>query len=350
MSSRNVLILGIVAILALAAGLWLAGRQTSAVPGDSRGALYPGLENELDVIEAVRIFKAGNARAVELKHGEAGWSVTERAGYRADETKLRRLVRAIAEAAVLEEKTSNPERYAALGVEDTGKPDAKGVRVELAGTARPANLIVGNTGPGASSRYVRRAGEAQSWLIDQAIDAPAEPDAWLAKEIADIPADRVQAVTVTAQGGKRYTAAKASRGDEHFNVEKLPKGKSLRSPTVADSLATALSGLELSDVQPRSEFGAEPPADRASYRTFDGLVVEAEGWKSADKRYIALKATFDGAQAQRFEAAPKAGEAKPVAPDVEGEARTLATKTAGWVYEIAEYRYQSLFKPIDDLL
>jgi hypothetical protein len=218
MSSRSVLVLGIVAILALAAGLWLAGRQVSSESGESHGRLYPGLESGLDAIEAVRVFKSGDTRAVELKRGESGWTVTDRAGYRADEAKLGKLVRAIADAELVEEKTSNPARYPALGVEDTGKPDAGSVRVELAGLARPVNLIVGMAGPGASSRYVRRAGEAQSWLIDQALDAPSEPEAWLEKGVVDIPADRVQSATVAVKGGKRYTAAKDTRGAASFGV------------------------------------------------------------------------------------------------------------------------------------
>lgn len=350
MSSRKLLVLGIAAVLALAAGMWLAGRQVSTEADGTRAALYPGLEAELDAIETVRIFKAGDARSVELKRGEGGWTVTERAGYRADEAKLGKLVRAIADAEIVEEKTSDPERYATLGVEDTGKHDAKGVRVELSGPAKPVNLIVGNAGAGASSRYVRRAGEKQSWLIDQALDAPSAPEAWLAKEVVDIESDRLQSATVTVKGERPYTAAKGTRDDANFSVEKLPKGKSMRSPSGANGVATALSALTLTDVQAKDEFGSEPPADHARFATFDGLLVEIDGWKRDERRFITLKATFDGAQAKRFEAAAVEGEAKPATPNVAEEAKSLAAKTTGWVYEIPGYRYDSLFKPIDELL
>ncbi|MGH8204862.1 MAG: DUF4340 domain-containing protein, partial [Steroidobacteraceae bacterium] len=334
MSARKLLVLGIAAVLALAAGLWLAGRQVSSEAGDTRAALYPGLESELDAIEAVRIFKAGDARAVELKRGEGGWTVTERAAYRADEAKLGKLVRAVADAEIVEEKTSNPERYAALGVEDTASKDAKGVRVELSGPAKPVNLIVGNAGAGASSRYVRRAGEKQSWLIDQALDAPSAPEAWLVKDIVDIESDRLQSATVTVKGARPYTAAKGSRDDANFDVAKLPKGKSLSSPTAANGIATALSALTLTNVQAKDASGSEPPADRARFTMFDGLAVEVDGWKRGDRRFIALKASFDAAQAKRFAAGAAEGKAKPAALNVEEEAKSLAAKTAGWVYEI----------------
>jgi len=276
--------------------------------------------------------------------------VTERAGYRADEAKLGKLVRAIADAEIVEEKTSNPERYTALGVEDTNGQDAKGVRVELSGPAKPVNLIIGNAGAGASSRYVRRAGEKQSWLIDQALDAPSAPEAWLAKEFLDIESGRLQSATVTVKGAKPYTAAKGSRDDANFGIEKLPKGKSSRSASVANGIETALSALTLTDVQAKDAFGPEPPADHARFATFDGLVVEVDGWKRDDRRFIALKSSFDEAQGKRFETGAAEGEAKPAAPDVEEEAKSLAAKTAGWVYEIPGYRYESLFKPIEELL
>ena len=64
-------------------------------------------------------------------------------GYPADAAKVRKLLLALAEAKPVEEKTSNPANYAALGVEDVSSADATGVRVELEGTAQPVNLIVG---------------------------------------------------------------------------------------------------------------------------------------------------------------------------------------------------------------
>ena len=67
----------------------------------------------------MRIYKAGDARVVELKRRASSWTVSERDNYPADEAKLRKLLIAIADAKLDEEKTSNPESYATLGVEDT---------------------------------------------------------------------------------------------------------------------------------------------------------------------------------------------------------------------------------------
>ncbi|MGH8185499.1 MAG: hypothetical protein ACREUC_02970, partial [Steroidobacteraceae bacterium] len=111
----------------------------------------------------------------------------------------------------------------------------------------------------------------------------------------------------------------------------------------------------------------------STFKTFDGLIVELDGWTKDDKRYIAVKTTFDPAQAERFKVAtapaadskaadekqgtegtPPASEkpepSRPAAPNVEEEAKNAGTKLAGWVYEIPEYKYESLFKPVDELL
>ena len=351
MTSRRLLVLGIAAVAALAAGLWLAARQASPVADEARAALYPMLDAGAYSIQALHVFKAGDARAVELKRGAMGWTVTERGGYRADATKLTQLVRDIADAKIVEEKTADPKRYTALGVEDTSRQDAQGIRVVLTGAAdNVVNLIVGHPGAGGSSRYVRRAGDKPSWLVDKRLEVPTDPDAWLDKAITDIPADRVQSVTVALKGEKAYTVAKASRDDASFAVEHLPKGKKLRSPMIADGFATALTGLSLTDVQPVSEFGPEHPDDSATVRTFDGLVVELKGWKREDKRFVALEAAFDERAAKRFETAATGAKANPAAPDIGKEASLLSVKTRGWVYEVPSYRYDSLFKPLKDLL
>jgi hypothetical protein len=367
-SSRNALILVIAAVISVGAGVWLASRQSSSSSGE-RAQLYPELMKQLDAVQSVTIFKAGDAPAVEIARKGGVWGVAQRAGYPADETRLRTLLRALADAKALEEKTSNPANYKSLGVEDVKEADASGIRIELAGAATSVNLIVGKGGPGGRSHYVRKAGEPQSWLIDVSLDASAAPESWLRKEIIDVSADRVQAATVAGGGAKAYTAAKASRADANFTVSDLPKGKKLSAPSAANSLATALTGLTLTDVQAADAFAGAPAAARATYTTFDGLVVELEGWARDDKHYVAVKPSYDGKVAERFKVPTAASDAKsndakpdaadatsaakpvePRKPNVEGDAKTIGGRTSGWIYQIPSYKYEQIFKAVDELV
>jgi hypothetical protein len=364
MTSQRLLILIVVAVVAIGAGVWLAGRQGSSDSTVATAVLYPELKEQLNAVNAVHIYKAGDARVVELKKQGENWTVSERDNYPADESKVRKLLIAIADAKLYEEKTSNPASYATLGVEDTKGAGATSLRIELVGAPKPVNLIVGKQGAGARSNYVRRAGEPQSWLINATIDTSATPEAWLRKDIVDVAADRMQSAKVETKGAKPYTAAKSTRADSDFAVEGLPKGKSLSSPSAANSVATALTGLSLSDVRAASAFQSAPPAAKATFQTFDGLTVEMDGWVQDEKHYVALRPTFDGAQAERFKVATAPAEEKkddtkkdakapeppkPAAPNVEEDVKKLAAKVTGWVYEIPDYKYESLFKPADQL-
>jgi hypothetical protein len=370
MTSRRLLILVIAAIVAIGAGVWLAGREGSTGSSAGADALYPGLKEQLNSVSTVNMYKAADAHVVELKKQGNDWTVSERDNYPADDAKVRKLLVAIADAKVYEQKTSNPEAYATLGVEDTKGKSATSLRIELLGAPKPVNLIVGKEGVGARSSYVRRAGEPQSWLINATIDTSSTPEAWLRKDIIDVGADRMQSATVTTKDAKPYTAAKATRADANFSVDGLPKGKSLSAPTAANSVASALASLSLSDVRAASAFQATPPAAHATFKTFDGLIVDVDGWVQDNKHYVALRPSFDAAQAERFKVATtpaeekkpeeKKGEAstatkpaeppKPTAPNVQEDATKAATKLTGWVYEIPDYKYEALFKPVDQLL
>jgi hypothetical protein len=376
MTSKRLSILAVIAVLAVVAGLWLGGRQTSPSSTES-AALYPELKKELGAITDLRFVKAGGTPALEVKKGDNGWVVVDRHNYPADEAKLRKLITNLTEAKVLEEKTSNPESYKALGVEDIGDAAAGGVQIEIDGPKQPIKLIVGKQAQGAQSQYVRRAGEPKSWLVNKSIDTSSSADQWLRKDVIDVSADRVQSAEVSIDKSKPYSAVKKTRADADFAVEGLPKGKGLSSPSAADNFATALAGLTLSDVKAASDV-KDPPNARATIRTFDGLVTEVTGWKKDDKHFVALKTSYDAALADKFkvatadtekkdasttDAAKKEGEgappaadkpadagAKPAAPNVAEESTKANAQLNDWVYEIPAYKYDAIFKPLDELI
>jgi len=78
-SSRRVLILFAAAVLAVAAGVWLTARQTSSSTPE-RALLYPDLKQQLDAVQSVRIYKAGDAPVVEIARKDAAWGVVQRGG------------------------------------------------------------------------------------------------------------------------------------------------------------------------------------------------------------------------------------------------------------------------------
>ena len=365
MTPRRILIVAVLAVVAITSAVLVANLRTESKQ-TTDALLYPQLKAQADSVKAIRIYKAGDARAVEILRDGDRWTLTERDGYPIAAVKARNLVRALTTAKVLEEKTADESKYGALSVEDVKKADAKGVRIELEGPSDAVNLIVGKDGPGGKSSYVRRAGEAKSWLVSEQLSASPEVRDWLDKDIVNVSADRIQSAAISISGQKPYSASKSSRADADFKVEPLAKGQTLSSDGAANGIATALLSLTLDDVLPKSEIASEKPAAQATYKTFDGLIVQLEGFKKNDKHYVVIATSFDQALADQFKI--KTAEQKPAADaankgdvaqnestskpaaDVSAEAKSLSDKTVNWAYEIPQYKYDAIFKPLAEML
>jgi hypothetical protein len=369
MSQRNVLIL--LGVLVVLVALVLVG-QRSESPSSGKAALFvPSLEAALNDIERVTITKANNETVVTLERKPDGWVATNKNDYPADVGKLRQGLQALAEARILEKKTSNAELYSHLGVEDVSGDKAAGVSVALvaSGGKELPTVILGNA-EGAKFRYVRRAGDMQSYLIDKNPEFPRTVGQWLDAGIIDIRSDRIREVTITQPDGQVVKVSKASKDAQNYDVADIPKGRELLYPGVANVIGNALRELKLEDVEPAT---VSPPTKPTvvEFRTFDGLVVRVEGEKRGDAAWVSFAASVDPEQAAAAKAAaaptPPAKDAaaeagaKPVAdtkpaapatppPDPAAEAARINAKVGPWRYKIASFQYDQMTRRMSDLL
>jgi len=354
MNAHRLKILGVATLLAIVGAFWISNTHDRPKSGDSGQALYPAIKGKLTSATRIRVYRAGDELIADLKRDQDEWRVAERNDYAADGGKVRQLLLDLEQARIEEQKTSNATNYPTLGVADLSDKTATGVRVEVDGLPTPVNLIVGKSDLGAHTTFVRRAGEAPSWLVNVGMEIPSSTGSWLRKDIIDIGADRIQEAAVAINGEPAYSAVKNARPDANFSVTGLPKGRELNSPSAADSVASALVGLELTDVKPAADLSNEKPAARTVFHTFDGLALAVSGWKQNEKFYIAIEPGFDTAIAQRFHinTAPATEKTPSENPNaqVEKEAQSLDAKLRPWVFEIAQYKYEALFKPLEQLL
>src|SRR5207253_9974371 len=109
-----------------------------------------------------------------------------------------------------------------------------------------------------------------------------------------------------------------------------PVGRGLSSARVANPNASALSAHTLDDVA-RAGGSPDPKAAHALYRTFDGLEVEVAGRKSGTRSLASLRA-------------------RSTAKETEAEAGKLNARLGGWEFEIPDYKYGAIFRPLDELL
>jgi Domain of unknown function (DUF4340) len=298
------------------------------------------------------------------KQGDA-WTVAERANYPADVPKLRRLLLSLSDAKILEQKTSDPANYSIIGVEDPSKPGATGAQIELIAKTGKQDLIVGK--PAEQGSFVRRVGEKSSYVVEPAISFEAEPRYWIDTRLLDISADKIQSIQFKPDTGPAYsvrrvsepapkpaegksapnaaaaasaaaapsaTAAASAAGasaaatppvaaaSSKFVLEGVPSGRqALDSNSLAPSPST-FSSLNDDDVAPVGDIDFSKPS--TVVLTFaDGSVITLTGAAVGEKRWIQVAAPKDAA---------------------------LSAKTAGRAFEIANYRYDQIFKPLEQLL
>jgi hypothetical protein len=362
MSMRTIAILAAALVVLLA--LVLTGQRSGTAPAGAGTALVPDLAAALGEIERVTIVKANNETVATLEKGPESWIVADKHGYAADAAKLRQALTALGEAKILEQKTATPELYGRLGVEDIAAADAAGISIALSAPGRElATVILGNA-EGARYRYARRAGEAQSFLIDRNPDVPRAAAQWVESVIVDVRSERVREVTITHADGEVVHVSKASPELANFEVANVPEGRELSYPGVANVVGSALRELNLEDLEPAAEAAAEP-ATVVEYRTFDGLVVRVTGIERNGESWITLEASVDAAQAAAGPAAapaadgaapaadgaaPAEGASAAPAADPAAEAARINQKVGGWRYKIASFQYDQMTRRMADLL
>jgi hypothetical protein len=378
MSPRTTRILAI-AVIVLFAAVFLLDRQRNSA-GPENELLFPDLKEQLDAVTEVTVTDADSE--VTIVREEDRWVVPAKGGYAADTGALRDLLIAIAEARKIEQKTSNSEYYDRLGLLPPDEEDSTGILVETAGEGAAVALILGDSVQG-EYRYARIADEAQSWLIDRNPNLPDDPAGWLVAGIVDIPASRIQSVTITHEDGETIRLHKESEDAANFALEEIPEGREPSYPSVGNSIASAIDGLSLEDVRPADQARESGQATTATtvYTTFDGLQLTIDSTTADDETWISLEAETVPAEAEEHDVQPEGSAAAPGSPEPDAEptqqagtepadnaeaqsgaaenpdtpnpveqAETLNTRVSGWQYRIPQYKADQLTRRWEDLL
>lgn len=328
---------------------WLLGATIIAVivavlVSQNRGPRSDPLAGQLVLPEAAKrladlgrmALVHGDQKTTLVRNGDV-WSVEERSGYPADTTKVRQALLALAELRYVEPKTAQPESYSRLEVEDAGGKDSKSTLVTLADDkgALLGEVIVGKhradqLGGGEGGVYVRKSGNAQSWLAEGNLDLAGSTADWLDKKLLDLPAAQVKQALLTQPDGTKVTLTR-DKPDEKLRLLEMPKDKKLKYDSVLDDAAGTLAALQLEDVRPAAQF--DFPKDgvtTAQFVSFNGLTIAVE---LADK---------DGVSWARFTASGSGDAGK--------QASDLNATLAPWIYALSSAKAKTLRDKLDDLV
>jgi Domain of unknown function (DUF4340) len=319
MSRSRFTMLLVAALVAICGAFYLSSQRN--LQKDTRGApLFPTLSPELDTVTEVSIAKGSATPAVTLHKTGEHWSVVQRADYPADVAKLRRLLLALGDAKVIEEKTSDPANYPIIGVEEPAKAGASGAEIVVVAQDGKHAFIVGK--PVGEGTFVRRAGESRSYTVEPAISVEAEPRSWIETRLIDIPSSSIQNVEFKPASGAGYTLHRLKPKEDDFALDNVPAGRKAQDPKALAPSPSTLSGLTAEDVAAAKDIDFSQSA-QAIFTLEDGNVITLTGAAAGDKRWIEVQSSKDAA---------------------------VAAKAQNRAFEVASYRYDAIFRPLDQLL
>jgi hypothetical protein len=330
MKPRTLIALVVVGLLAIAGGWYfgtarLAGEQQAYNGGR---LMFPGLAPKLQDATRIEITHQGKATAIE-KHGDT-WGLVDRGGYVVQASKLRGMLTALTELRLVEQRTSDPEQFNRLGLEDpNGKTGTSNLLRVLDASGKPiVALVVGHRrvrtqGNVPEQVYVRRTDDNQTWLAEGSLQVDADPQLWLERDIMNIDHARIANVAVT-------------HGDETLELARDGQKLVLKAPTEhpplddykMDDIDRGLELLTFQDVQTDKE----PVGDKVGqsvYTTSDGLAVTATVFKGEKDIWARFAAT---------------GSDK-----TKDEADKLNARLAGWTYQLGAWKQKALVPSLDDL-
>lgn len=340
MSRQRFIALLIAALVAISAAVYFSAQRNVAREVHGQ-LLLPSLAGELNSVSSLSVSKGSATPTVTVHKGGDQWTVAEKGNYPADVPKLRKLLLSLSDAKIREEKTSDPAKYSIIGVEDPTKAGATGAQIELVAKDGKHNLIVGKSVD--QGNFVRRGGEKVSYIVEPGISFEAEPRYWIDTHLLDISADKIQSIQFKPATGATYTvrrvvepqpkpaapatsatpaAAPAAPAPSKFVLEGVPAGRQAADSNTLSPSPSTFSNLDDDDVAPVADIDFSKPSIVTLALT-DGSVITLSGAAVGDKRWIQVAAPKD-------------------AP--------LSAKTNGRAFEIASYRYDQIFKPLEQLL
>ena len=349
MRSKGLLILILLtAVVAVAAVI--ARKDESDVAGAGE-ALFPALLDSINDITTV--VGAGGGETFTLVREDGRWLVSEKYDFPADQSKARQLVLGTARLVRIESKTSNPDLYARIGLDDV---NAVQYSFKNASGNTLAEIIIGNSrlgraDPQTNEYFVREPAMAQTWLVQGKLPDAIGVIEWLDSSVLKIDRERVRQVKVRHPDGAVVIVSKKKPSQNTFDLLDIPDGAELESKFLISDLGRSLASLDMEDVMPASQGSVSDDGIEVEMITFDGLRVRLRSVKDGERTLARLQADFDESLISP--------EFLPGGEQSEGESDLLVgadivrenvTRLNGewqkWIYVLPEYRanYMSVRK------
>lgn len=304
--------------------------------------LLPVFSEQANEAQHVRITFA-DADPLEIRREAGNWVIADRDNYVADLGKLRQLIVGLAEARIIEDKTSNPDLYEKLGVDDP-EDNGSGAKVSVSGKGFAYTVILGDSAQG-NHRYARLADEQSSYLIDKNPNVSRKIGDWLHPDILDIDSNRIREVSIQHDDGEKITIEKGAQELTDFTVLDIPEGRELSYATIGNGIAGVLSQLKLDDVRKASE-GA--PVTTVLFDTWDGLRITAAVSTDNEESWVAFMA--EESRVESDSESPGELSEPALQVDQDESAADINARVSGWQYRLPDHKKNMLVRRWEDIL
>ncbi len=329
--------LAIAAVLSLiVAGYSYAAHNNWGVATASGMRFLPGLEGKTKDIAKIELHRSG--KVLTLSRKDKSWGIAERNDYPVHSEKLRTMIHRLAEAELVEPKTSKPERYKLLGLGDPSGKDVKSTRVKVRNAAGAilADFILGERrwqafGAGKNGVYVRKLNDPQTWLANVDVATPMEVKDWVDTNLFTLKNEDIVSVTITHPGQEPLTIKRTGKGFRKYVLPAPPAGKTVKADANPDEIAKTVAKIDMIDVRKLADRPADAKLSLAKVVTKNGLTLILELRKvNADLYWLALKAVGTG--------------------KAEKTAKAINARTKGWEYKIPRWKADMGFRQFDYFL
>lgn len=350
--------------MVLGALAWMLAERSAPAPqaAATGGKLFP--DGAARIAETSRVVISKGAEKAEVVRDPASntWGVAASGGYPAVEDNVRKLVRGVLEAEVVEKKTAVADLYDKIGVEDPAGEKAKGHLVSIFDAqGKPiAEVIIGNRFDAANwdqdkaGTFVRPAGKAQSYLVRGTFNLATKTTDWLKRDVLSLDAARFWKAVVQQPAGADGAAGevvhieRSSAAEATYTVREMPANRELADPNIHMRVLQTLALWTLDDVRKAGEVDVSGGVT-GTFTTFDGVVYTTRCAKVEDKYWATVSVAYDPAAA-----APRGAAEPPPPEDYDASMRAkvdeINARVGPWVFQIAENKGKELTPTLESLL
>lgn len=282
----NVRIVLLTVLVAVAGGAaWLLSHDNAEVVQTGPVILFAELASSADQVDGVTIENSeGIVFKADRKSGK--WLARHLAaeqGFPVDTKALSTLISKLAQANIIERKTSKAKNYPKLGVENLAEQNAQSTLVTVTQGNQSWQALVGNIAKSQRGTFVRLPGNQASLLIDQVLRPPAASADWLTEKVLPFAADDLQQVELMRNAAAPLVLARVSAGEGSWQIDTSAGNQppirrdQLAYPGVVGQTVAELTAFRYLAVEPynRTRFDALTQAGTVTFTLTDNTQVFA---------------------------------------------------------------------------